>query len=114
MFFKNSLDGTVDANTANLLTINAGGGGTTGLFNAGTLKSTSTGGLTIDGLLTNEGTLSASGGAIDVTGNVQGGGVATISGTGSIELGGSDLDVTSKRGRRAAWFLINRPFSPLM
>ncbi|MGO9759530.1 MAG: beta strand repeat-containing protein [Roseiarcus sp.] len=52
MFFKNSLDGTVDANTANLLTINAGGGGTTGLFNAGMLESTDTGGLTIDGVLT--------------------------------------------------------------
>ena len=89
MFFKNSLNGTVDANTTSLLTINAGGGGSSGLFNAGILESTDTGGLTIDGLLTNEGTLNASDGTIDVTGNVQGGGVSTISGNGSIEFGGS-------------------------
>ena len=96
MYFNNEHNGTVDADGTAALTIDTG---TNEPYNAGTLESTNTGGLTVQGNLDNEGVLSSSAGNLDVTGNVDGFGVSYISGSGSIEFGGfGNQDVTFESG----------------
>jgi hypothetical protein len=96
MYFNNEHNGTVDADGAAALTIATG---TNEPYNAGTIESTNTGGLTVQGNLDNEGLLSSSAGNLDVTGNLYGFGTSNINGTGSIEFGGNiSGDVTFEAG----------------
>jgi hypothetical protein len=75
--------GTVNATGTNALTLNTGANAIT---NSGTLEATGAGGMTVSSALTNNGTLKANGGTLDVTAAVSGTGSATIV-SGTLQLG---------------------------
>ncbi|WP_212488921.1 DUF5801 repeats-in-toxin domain-containing protein [Bradyrhizobium liaoningense] len=79
-------EGTIVATGVNALVIDTG---TNVITNSGTLEAAGSGGLIIHGTIDNEGLLWANDGDLSVTGDVNGGGSALISGHGLLELAGT-------------------------
>ena len=79
-------EGTIMATGVNALVIDTG---TNVITNSGTLEAAGSGGLIIHGTIDNEGLLWANDGDLSVSGDVNGGGSALISGHGLLELAGA-------------------------
>ncbi|MCP3400927.1 DUF5801 repeats-in-toxin domain-containing protein [Bradyrhizobium sp. CCGB20] len=79
-------EGTIVATGVNALVIDTG---TNVITNSGTLEAAGSGGLIIHGTIDNEGLLWANDGDLSVSGDVNGGGSALISGHGLLELAGA-------------------------
>jgi hypothetical protein len=82
----NQAAGVINGNASNTLVINTGANLVT---NAGLIEATASGGLTLNGALTNTGTVTANGGKVTITGNVGGAGSETLMGASSLEIGSS-------------------------
>lgn len=88
--------GLILANGANALVIDTG---SSAVSNSGMMEATGAGGLVVQGALANSGSLWANGGNIVVYGDVSGAGMATISGTATLEFGAaSDQQVLFDAG----------------
>jgi hypothetical protein len=79
-------EGSIIADGSNPLVVDTG---VNAVINSGTLESTGAGGLVVHSDLANDGLLWANGGNIQLDGSLSGNGLALISGSASLELGGS-------------------------